>query len=407
MRFIRNISRLLLSITLIISGFLKLIEPVGTSLKIIEYFGAFHLSFLDPTAIIFGVALATLEFTLGVCLIMHVKTKLVSTITLGLISFFTIVTLYLTIFNPIDDCGCFGEAIHLTNFQTFIKNLVLLLFSIITFLQGEKFERITSNTMEWVFLSFYVCVAISISILSYRQSAHIDFTEYQRGADLNQDLSEEPYISSFVYELDGVKQTFDIENLPDDKWNYVETITEENPNYIKAPEFVVLDPDGNEYTQSILKMENAVIVSIYKPEKIKNWDLINEFGKQIVAMGGDYMVLFSDIPENISEYCHYPAFFCDYKTLISLNRSNGGVSFIKNGIICEKVSYYELPLSEEMIDTFLTEDEDSLVIKSRIRTRLFTIGFIVIFIIVLFIMKNICSLTFKENKKTSHEASSQ
>ncbi|MBP5210982.1 MAG: DoxX family protein [Bacteroidales bacterium] len=395
MKFIRNLFRWLLCITLICSGFFKLIDPVGTSLKIQEYFGAVGLSVADSVTLCLGIALATLEFTLGVCLLMRVKIKLVSSVTFLLILFFTIISFLLVIFNPIEDCGCFGDVIHLTNWQTLLKNVALLLFAYVTFRQGEKFDRITNNSLEWVFMGFFAAVAVTIGILTYFYSQHLDFTDYQRGTSLIQDTSVDPYISTFIYELDGIEQSFDINHLPDEKWTYIETKTVENPDYEKAPDFSVLDEDGNELRESILAMNNAVIISIYKPEKFEGWDVISDYGDQVSALGGNYIVLSSRVDENIPADFEYPVYFCDYKTLITLNRSNGGVVFIKKGIICDKLSFREIPPEESVTENILNEDEDSLVIKSRIRVRLATVEFLVVFIVVLYLMKNICRLTYR------------
>ncbi|MBQ7222110.1 MAG: hypothetical protein IJS02_01420 [Bacteroidales bacterium] len=399
MKFIRNLSRWLLSITLICSGFFKLIDPVGTSLKILEYFNAVHISLPDTLSLCFGIALAALEFTLGVCLLMRVKINLISSVTFFLIVFFTVVSFLLVIFNPIEDCGCFGNAIHLTNWQTLLKNMVLLLFAYVTYRQGEKFDRITNNSLEWVFMGFFALVGVSIGIFSYFHSQHFDFTEYQRGANLIQDTSVEPYISTFIYQLDGIEQSFDINHLPDDKWTYIETKTVENPDYEKAPDFSVLDSDGNEISESILAMNNAVVICVYKPEKFDGWDVISEYGDKITGLGGNYMVLSSRLDENVPADFSYPIHFCDYKTLITMCRSNGGAVFIKNGILCEKLTFGELPPEESVTENLLNEDEDSLVIKSRIRVRLVTVEFLVAFIVILYLMKNICRLTYRENRR--------
>ena len=138
MKIIRAICRFAFGILFVFSGFLKAVDPVGTSLKIKEYFGAFHIDFLDFLATPSGILLTTAEFLVGVAILKGLRIQLFSKIALGFISFFTLLTLWITIANPVSDCGCFGEAIHLSNKATFIKNLVLLAAALVIFFQRNK-----------------------------------------------------------------------------------------------------------------------------------------------------------------------------------------------------------------------------------------------------------------------------
>ncbi len=128
-----NLSRALLALTFIFSGFVKAIDPLGSQYKIAEYLEAVQLSAYVPdwAQLMVSIVLSTIEFTLGVMLLLAIRRRLASKISLLFMAVMTAVTLWLTVSNPIQDCGCFGDAIHLTNTQTFIKNIVLLVAAII------------------------------------------------------------------------------------------------------------------------------------------------------------------------------------------------------------------------------------------------------------------------------------
>ena len=128
-----NLSRTLLALTFIFSGFVKAIDPLGSQYKIAEYLEAVQLSAYIPdwAQLILSVGLSAIEFTLGVMLLLAIRRRLASKLSLIMMVVMTLVTLWLTVSNPIQDCGCFGDAIHLTNTQTFIKNLILLTAAII------------------------------------------------------------------------------------------------------------------------------------------------------------------------------------------------------------------------------------------------------------------------------------
>ena len=134
MKRLNGLFRLLFGLTFIVSGFTKLIDPAGTGLIVKEYFAFMHLGFLDSLATLFGLLMSTLEMLTGICVITGAFLAVFSCIGMIMMSAFTLVTIYLVIFNPISDCGCFGEAIHLTNMQSLAKNLILLPISILIFL---------------------------------------------------------------------------------------------------------------------------------------------------------------------------------------------------------------------------------------------------------------------------------
>ena len=137
MRTIRIFSRILVGIVFIFSGFVKSIDPLGSTYKFIDYFNAFHMSFLEGMALPLAILLSTLELVLGISLLLGYRMKIASKILLVFMTFFTILTLILALTNPVHDCGCFGDALILTNWQTFWKNVILMVPTLVIFFSGK------------------------------------------------------------------------------------------------------------------------------------------------------------------------------------------------------------------------------------------------------------------------------
>ena len=227
MRFLRGLCRVLFALTFIFSGVLKLLDPVGTGLIVHEYLSFMHLDFLDSGAIVLGIALATLEFLIGICVLSGLRLRIVAWVALILTAFFTILTFYLMRFNPISDCGCFGEAIHLTNTQTFIKNVVLLVLAILIFLGRKRATRVAPAPLEWVFIALFALVGLSVALRALATIPQVDFTAYRVGSSLDELAQENQarFETTFIYTKDGHTEEFTLDNLPDDSWTYLDSKT--------------------------------------------------------------------------------------------------------------------------------------------------------------------------------------
>ena len=161
MRILRIISRVVVGVTFVFSGFVKGVDPMGTMYKIQDYFIAYNMDWALPTAIFFSFLLVTLEFALGIYLLLNLRIKLASRILLVMMSFFTVVTLFDALYNPVADCGCFGEAIKLTNWETFYKNLVLMVFTlIVVFTPRHKKVTMSLKRQDTVGLLFITVFAL-------------------------------------------------------------------------------------------------------------------------------------------------------------------------------------------------------------------------------------------------------
>ncbi|WP_369384453.1 BT_3928 family protein [Prevotella fusca] len=217
-----NLSRALLALTFIFSGFVKAIDPLGSQYKIAEYLEAVQLSAYIPdwAQLMISVGLSAIEFTLGVLLLLAIRRRVVCKVSLFFMAVMTIVTLWLTVSNPIQDCGCFGDAIHLTNTQTFVKNLILLTAAIIVTRWPLYQVRFVSKTNQWIAFYFTIVFIFTASILSLYHLPIFDFRPYyigqniKKGMEIPKGAKLTTYKTTFICEKDGMTREFTEKDYP-------------------------------------------------------------------------------------------------------------------------------------------------------------------------------------------------
>lgn len=405
---LRRLCGWLTGIVFLMSGILKVMDPVGTSLIIKEYLNFLHLGFLSGAAMPMAVALALLETLTGVMLVSGVFRRIAGIITFALISFFTIITAILVIFNPVMDCGCFGEAIHLTHWQSLIKNLIILALCCICFvplrhLGIPKKQKYVSATITT--LSILAFAAYSIAYIPA-----MDFTDFKAGTTtaagedawqrkvVEEEAEDEENIEIiFVYEKDSKKEEFTLENLPDSTWTFVETKTVSLKPVKTAPILSFRDTLGT-YCDHIAAVGPTMTISVYEFDKVKKekWTQIANFlshSKEadftpllLVAQTQDavqkaYSSLDPETAQILTEHTYYS----DYKTLITLNRSNGGATYIHDGTIIEKWAFQTRP-SEEGLKNINLDDEVERLIRHRSATSTKFQGFMLYIFAILLLL---------------------
>jgi hypothetical protein len=350
----------IVGIVFFMSGIVKLMDPVGAGLVMDEYYSFLHLGFLSFSAKAMGTVFALAETLIGAALATGVWRAVIAKCALGLQIFFTILTLFLVIYNPEMDCGCFGEAIHLTHTQTFVKNLILLVL-ILAYTIPLKHLGETSRR-KYVSFSIITISVIAFTIYSWLYIPLIDFTAYKPGAELAAGAEIDPdevYESVFTYEKDGIQETFTLENLPDSTWTFVSTeIRTKNDKVKNLVELPIRDSHTEEDLDTLATRGKVMIVSVYDTEMdSKEWEEANEFIQRATDAGFTSLLLCAQ-RENIPDSLKDRAYLSDYKALISLNRSNGGVTYFSDGILIRKWARICAPDSgelEEILKTDTTE----------------------------------------------------
>ncbi len=333
MRVIRRISAVLIGFVLFLAGILKLMDPVGARLVVEEYLKFMHLDFLTGISGLIGSGMALLETLLGAALITGVWRKVVAVVTGVVLGFFTILTFFLYLRNPRMDCGCFGEAIHLTHLQSLLKNVVLMVLWAIACLPLRKQEQ----TRKIKYVSFPI-VAISVCLFLLYSSLSIplvEFTPFKAGTELM---------------------------LPED----IEDPTDEN-----APTLSLSDAAG-EYVDEMLMEGDLLAVSVYAPEKLgpQEWEKIENLMRNAAGLGYTPLVLAASTPEAMEETVSSPGilsatYFADRKKLLTLNRSNGGAAYIQDGLIVTKWGIRRLPDEQKLAELASIDVTESLLAENN------------------------------------------
>ena len=380
MRLLRGLFRILFALTFIVSGALKLLDPVGTGLIVKAYLDFMHLDFLEPAAIGMGIALSTLEFTVGICVLGGLRIRFIAWVALVMMVVFTGLTYYLMRFNPISDCGCFGEAIHLSNTQTFYKNLVLLVLAILIFLGRKRATRVAPTWMEWTFVGIFAVLALSVALRALTTIPQVDFTAYRVGNSLDELARENQarYETTFLYTKDGHTEEFTLDNLPDDSWTYLDSKTVQVGGSTKMAQV--------DFTLD--QMEGPLLaLTVYSPEALdaEQKERIGQF-KDAAMREGQTVVAYGPTEEYVT---------ADRKSLMTLNRSNGGAVYFNDGTIVAKWANVELP--EVDLPAVLDEDPDVLILRHRIREQLYVSILIVGALVLMVMMRVICKSFIKVN----------
>ena len=277
---IAAICRTLLGVVFVFSGVVKAIDPLGTVYKIEDYLKAFGGFFSDllPLAEVAAWALIITELLLGVCMVMNVRTKWTSWIALAFYCVMTPLTLYIALTNPVSDCGCFGDAVVLTNWQTFWKNAVLIVLAIILVSLRKHVRQLWSGWMELVIVATSLAAVLSFMAWTIQHLPVIDFRPYKIGNHLPtlmeypEDAEADVYEFSFVYEKDGVEETFTLENYPkgDSTWTFVRQESKLIQKGYEPPihDFEIINADYEDLTWDILESEEPVtLVVMYDIKK--------------------------------------------------------------------------------------------------------------------------------------------
>ena len=359
MKIIRIISRLIVGIIFIFSGFVKAIDPLGTAYKFSDYFEAFHMEFLGSLSLVLSILLSLSELIIGISLLLGLRMKITSWFLLIFMSGFTLITLKLAISNPVTDCGCFGDAIILTNWQTFKKNIIILVPTIFIFIQRDNYIPFYSATKEWILEFIFLCGIVTFALFNYNNLPMIDFRPYKIGTNISEAMTipdgspKDEYKFSFIYEKNGKKKEFSIENIPDSTWNWVETKQELLQKGYVPPihDFSITTLGGTDITRDVLNDTNYVMLMVAydlkkadKNSMLRLSDLTGDLSELNCKVIGITSSTF-DIIDNFLTM-HKPAYqICtaDIITLKTIVRSNPGMVLLKKGKIINKWHYRNFP----------------------------------------------------------------
>jgi uncharacterized membrane protein YphA (DoxX/SURF4 family) len=375
----RRFSGFICGFVFFLSGIMKLMDPVGAGLVMDSYLDFLHIGFLGfaskPLAFLF----ALVETIVGTAMITGVWRRITAIIALSLQGFFTLLTILLAIFNPVMDCGCFGEFIHLTHVETLVKNLVICALLSYAYFPMRNLGR----PLKRKYVSFgVVCTSVlAFSIFSLSRLPIIDFTDYEPGAQIlsaDANVADEAFDAMFIYEKDGVQQEFTLENLPDSTWTFVSTQTIQNKDLKSSGATLSFYDNDKEYQDSLAVQENVMVISIYDPQmRQKKWDAAVCMAENARESGFNPMILVAGTPEQIEGKVtgDIPVYFSDYKTLITLNRSNAGATWLSHGYIIKKWGHRAYPDQDDLL-TYIKGNSTEAILESNTKGSLLFQGFL-------------------------------
>lgn len=364
-----NICRLLLAITFIFSGFVKAIDPLGSQYKIGDYLTALGMAGKIPewVQLILSISLSGAEFTLGILLLLAIRRRLVSKLAFVLMLGMTLITLWLTISNPIQDCGCFGDAIHLTNSQTFIKNLVLLVASIVVMRLPLYQVRFISKTNQWIATYFTMIFIVIVSLLSLYHLPLFDFRPYYigqnilKGMQIPKGAKQTKYKTTFICTKNGVQKEFNENNYPynDSTWVFVDTKQEVIEKGYEPPihDFSITDEKtGEDLTEKILNKDGytfllvSPMLEVAQDRNFGDIEGIYEYAKE---NGYAFYGLTASTDKGIKHWrditgAEYPFYVTDDTTLKTMIRSNPGLLLLYKGTIINKWNHNDIPKVAEL-----------------------------------------------------------
>ncbi len=362
------VARVMVGVVLMLSGFAKAIDPQGTLYKLQEYAEAigWGTAFGDTLLTVAAIVLAATEWILGIALLMGVRRRLTTTVTMALMAVMTIISLWLWIANPVSDCGCFGDAVKLSNGKTALKNIVLLAAAVFLWRYHNSLTPLCSVTVRKLAMHLSVLYVLGIATWGVYRLPLIDFRPFHVGADIQRQMEipkgeEAPqFETTFILEKDGVQREFTLDNYPDSTWIFVDSQTRKVKDGYVPPihDFSVTLTDTQEdITQQLLTHTgNTVLLIAYNLDEAQQSDYgeYNHMYDAARRQGIPFYCLTASTQEQIERWqqqtaAEYPFAITDETTLKTMVRSNPGLMLIRDGVIQAKWSCNNLPQVEEVV----------------------------------------------------------
>lgn len=362
-----NICRFILAVTFIFSGYVKAIDPLGTLYKLKDYAAAMALNDILPdwALVIVAIALGALEFSLGVFMLFAVRRHMVSKLTLALMSVMTALTVWIYIADPVKDCGCFGDALKLTNGETLLKNIVLIACATLVAWRPADMARFISRTNQWIVRYYTITYIVVTSVYCLYTLPIFDFRPYRVGTNIKQGMeipegAEQPeFESTFILRKNGVTREFTLDNYPDSTWEYVDTKTVQTKKGYEPPihDFAITTNDtGEDITEQVLTKKGYTFLLVSPRLAVaddSNFGDIDQIYEYAEENGVDFFCLTASTNEDIERWreltgAEYTFCNADETTLKTMIRSNPGLILLKDGTIIGKWSHNALPQTDDL-----------------------------------------------------------
>ena len=375
MRLVKNLCRIIVGIVFIYSGFVKGIDPLGSDYKFTDYFNAFGMGWMNATTLFFSFALSLVEFLIGIALLFNLWVSRMAWGSLLFMAFFTRLTLVLALTNPVSDCGCFWDAMILTNWQTFWKNIILLLLAIMIFMYRKEYKSSLPLVGQFSFLALAGAGMLCLSVYCYRHLPVLDFRPYAVGKNITEGMRLPEGAEPDQYEVTlkyKNKQTGEVQSFTEENYPWQDTLNWEyessserlvKKGYITPIHDLVIEhPTLGNITEEILEDDNHTILAVaynLTQSDVQYQPAINRLAEYAQEKGIRFYGLTSSSERDIETYkkrYHVSYEFCtaDEIQLKTMIRSNPGVIILREGTILDKWAGKDVPDVKELQDTDLT-----------------------------------------------------
>jgi uncharacterized membrane protein YphA (DoxX/SURF4 family) len=367
MKILRTIFRILVGLVFIYSGFVKGIDPLGTVYRMDDYFIAFNIPGFMPFSLYLTIFLCMLEFVIGISLLFNLWIRRTAWLLLLMMIYFTILTFFDAVYNLVPDCGCFGDALKITNVQTFIKNLVLMVFVVPIFAWRNKFRSLLPVRFDAVVLLIIALAFSSMSIYCYRHLPLIDFMEWKVGNRVNKtERLPVTFYVTYKNKKTGELKEYVSPNYPwnDSLWLADWIFTSQrvvDPNKDQGLVLRVEDALGADFTSSVLdNPDYQFILVAYDLEKAdrEGFNKILPLYKKAMMDGYSFICLTNSLPAEIKKFrmangTAFDFYNSDDVVLKTMVRSNPGLLLMKDGVVLAKWGFRDFPGYEEVREQML------------------------------------------------------
>jgi len=350
------LGRILIGLLFIYSGFVKGVDPIGTEYRIVDYFIAYGMEWAFPFALPLSVIMIASEFVLGVLLIVNIRIRSTLWLVLLMMVLFTATTLNDAINNPVPDCGCFGDAIILTNWQTFYKNLTINALLLVVFLSQKRILPLLGKKTELVLAFAFIIMFVWFEIFNIRHLPVIDFRDWKEGNKMSLDnpLPLKYYLTYKNSSTDEEKEYLSPDYPYNDsvwmsQWEFVsQRVVDPNP---PMHDLSIQDEDGNDFTSQIIENPEFQFVLVAYDIQKANWEKMDEiktFSETCYQNEISFIVITSSLPEEVEQFkketgWEIDFYYADDITQMAMIRSNPGLILLKESIVLRKWHSNDFP----------------------------------------------------------------
>ena len=363
--------RILLGVLFLFSGFSKGVDPLGTAYRIEDYFIAYGVDWMMPSAVFFSFLLNTGELLLGGLLLFNVKPRITAWLVLLMMTAFTLITLNDALNNPVPDCGCFGDALIMSNWQTFYKNIVIMALVLLMFTNRNRLSGSFRNATEWALAAGLAALFITFQFLNFINLPIMDFRSWKIGNRLyvENPLPVKYYLTYRNTETGETKEYLSPDYPYSDsawmaKWEFVNQRTED-PNRLPGMDLAIITFEGEEVTGDYLQNPDYHFIVVAWDLKIadeKAFQQIHQLYQSAEENGYGFIVLTATLPDNIQQFLEaqnipfdMPFFNADDITLKTIIRANPGLILVKDGQVIDKWHHNHLPAWDELTQEYLQQ----------------------------------------------------